>query len=252
MFSKLGGGGKPEEEKTVTAGTSAKVVTPSDGKTIRKVTVNPTPTEEKSVTPTTSQQTVSPSKGKHLAKVIVEAIEDVTPEVTAQTPLIEEIIEGLVGKAQGATATADKILEGYSAYVGGVLVDGTAKSGISIGDLGYTKYAIDTITPTTANSGSSRWKDQVPHSLGEIPQAFIIFITSTPKDSYALKAFASFYLSGVGDSKRVYAVAQGGNYSNYYDSTSQPFTSSYVNISPFMSSGQGLDVGSTYAILTMA
>ena len=50
--------------------------------------------------------------------------ENVTPEVTTQTPIIQNITEALVGKAQGATATADKILEGYSAYVGGVLVDG--------------------------------------------------------------------------------------------------------------------------------
>ena len=39
-----GGGGKPEEEKTVTAGTSAIVVNPSSGKVMKKVTVNPTPT----------------------------------------------------------------------------------------------------------------------------------------------------------------------------------------------------------------
>ena len=178
--------------------------------------------------------------------------ENVTAEVTTQTPIIQNITEALVGKAQGATATADKILEGYSAYVGGVLINGTAKSGISVEDLGYTKYAIDTITPTTANSGRSRWKGQVPHSLGEIPQTFIMFLISTPKDSYALKAFASFYKSEVGDNNFVWAVSQGINNSSSYNASSQPFTSSYVNISPFMISGQGLDVGSTYAILTMA
>ena len=40
-----GGGGKPEEEKTVTAGTSVIEVNPSSGKVMKKVTVNPTPTE---------------------------------------------------------------------------------------------------------------------------------------------------------------------------------------------------------------
>lgn len=124
--------------------------------------------------------------------------------------------------------------------------------GIPITDLGYTKFAIDTITPTTANSGSSRWQGQVPHSLGEIPQTFIMFLISTPKDSYALKAFASFYKSTVGDNNFVWAIAQGFNYSSSYNASSQPFTSSYVDISPFMIDGLGLDVGSTYAILTMA
>ena len=70
------GGGKPEEEKTVTAGTSTKVVTPSEGKAIKKVTVNPTPTEEKTIIPTTSQQIISPSDGKHIASVIVASIAD--------------------------------------------------------------------------------------------------------------------------------------------------------------------------------
>ena len=37
---------KPEEEKTVTAGTSVIEVNPSSGKVMKKVTVNPTPTEE--------------------------------------------------------------------------------------------------------------------------------------------------------------------------------------------------------------
>ena len=77
-----GGGGKPEEEKTVTAGTSVIAVNPSSGKVMKKVTVNPTPTESKSVTPTTSELTVTPSAGKHLSQVVVGAMEDVTPEVT--------------------------------------------------------------------------------------------------------------------------------------------------------------------------
>ena len=50
---------------------------------------------------------------------------DVTPEVTAQETLIDEIMTALVGKVQGANATADKILAGYKAYVGRQLVEGT-------------------------------------------------------------------------------------------------------------------------------
>ena len=66
-----GGGGKPEEEKTVTAGTSVIEVLPSSGKTIKKVTVNPTPTESKEVTAGTSDITVSPTDGKHFNGVTV-------------------------------------------------------------------------------------------------------------------------------------------------------------------------------------
>lgn len=155
-------GGKPEEEKTVTAGTAAVVVNPTSGKTMKKVTVNPTPsqtktvtagtgnvnvspdsgkllskvtvaptpTQSKSVTPSTSQQTVTPDTGKLLSSVVVGAVEDVTPEVTAQTGLIESIKTQIVGKATGANATADKILEGFSAWVNGQLVQGTLKEGI--------------------------------------------------------------------------------------------------------------------------
>lgn len=68
------GAGKPEEEKTVTAGTSAVEVTPSTGKTMKKVTVNPTPSQSKTVTPTTSKQTVTPDSGKLLSSVVVNAL----------------------------------------------------------------------------------------------------------------------------------------------------------------------------------
>ena len=68
------GGGvkvKPEEEKTVTASTSAIEVTPTSGKTLKKVTVNPTPSEEKTVAPSANQQIVIPSDGKLLSQVTV-------------------------------------------------------------------------------------------------------------------------------------------------------------------------------------
>ena len=79
------GGGKPEEEKTVTAGTSTKVVTPSNGKTIKKVTVNPTPSQSKTVTPNETAQTVSPDSGKLLSSVSVGAIQTEEKTVTAGT-----------------------------------------------------------------------------------------------------------------------------------------------------------------------
>lgn len=109
------GGGKPEEEKTVTAGTSVIEVNPSSGKVMKKVTVNPTPTESKSVTPTTSELTVTPSEGKHLSQVVVGAVEDVTPEVTAQTPVITQIAENLGVTITTPSGTNKQILQGNNA-----------------------------------------------------------------------------------------------------------------------------------------
>ena len=106
-----GGGGKPEEEKTVTAGTSAIEVLPSSGKTMKKVTVNPTPSQSKTVSPSTSQQTVSPDSGKLLSQVIVKAMEDVTPEVTAQTPIIAEIAEKFGVSITTPSGTNKQILQ---------------------------------------------------------------------------------------------------------------------------------------------
>ena len=110
-----GGGGKPEEEKTVTAGTSAIVVNPSSGKVMKKVTVNPTPSQSKTVTPSTSQQTVSPDSGKLLSQVIVKAMEDVTPEVTAQTPIITQIAKNLGVTITTPSGTNKQILQGNNA-----------------------------------------------------------------------------------------------------------------------------------------
>lgn len=66
-----GGGGKPEEEKTVTAGTSTKVVTPLEGKTIKKVTVNPTPSQEKTIKDPSETTVIIPDEGKLLSKVTI-------------------------------------------------------------------------------------------------------------------------------------------------------------------------------------
>lgn len=115
MLIVKGVGGKPEEEKTVTAGTSAIEVSPSSGKVMKKVTVNPTPTESKSVTPTTSELIVTPSEGKHLSQVVVGAIEDVTPEVIAQTPVITQIAENLGVTITTPSGTNKQILQGNNA-----------------------------------------------------------------------------------------------------------------------------------------
>ena len=66
-----GGGGKPEEEKTVTAGTSVMEVNPSSGKVMKKVTVNPTPSQEKTIEDPSETTIIIPDEGKLLSKVTI-------------------------------------------------------------------------------------------------------------------------------------------------------------------------------------
>lgn len=59
------------ETKSVTAGTATTAVTPSAGKALSAVTVNPTPSETRTVTPNWQTRTYSPSAGKLFSKVTV-------------------------------------------------------------------------------------------------------------------------------------------------------------------------------------
>lgn len=84
-------------------------------------------TEEKTVTPTKEAQTVTPTDGSVLSGVTVEAI----PENFADT--------------SDATATAQQILTGASAYVGGVKVEGKMSDNASVNatlDVSATYYNI--------------------------------------------------------------------------------------------------------------
>lgn len=81
--------------------------------------------ESKTVTPTKSAQTVSPTSGKVLSSVVVAAIPD------------EYIVTG------DATAKASEILDGRTAYIGGVKVEG------SMPNNGAADGSIDGITTTS-------------------------------------------------------------------------------------------------------
>ena len=117
----------------------------------------------------TASATTANVKVGELAQKI-STLEDVTAEVTTQTPLIEDIKESLVGKATGANATEDTILEGYSAYVGQELVEGKYKPLT----FGYSSIDSGVITPA-----SDTFSIFVAHSLGVIPSTIMIV---TPYD----------------------------------------------------------------------
>lgn len=83
--------------------------------------------------------------------------ENLTPELTNQAQLIQSIRESLAGKATLANATADKILEGYSAYVGQQLVTGSLK--------------LPTIDGSPV-SGMSLVSKVVDLNMGDLPTSF--------------------------------------------------------------------------------
>jgi hypothetical protein len=102
---------KPEEEITVTAGTEAKEVLPSSGKTIKKATVNPTPSQTKSVTPSASQKIVTPDSGKLLNKVTVAGDSD----LVAGNIKKDVNIFGVTGTFDGEEIV-NGIIEEYCSY----------------------------------------------------------------------------------------------------------------------------------------
>ena len=212
-----GGGGKPEEEKTVTAGTSAIVVNPSSGKVMKKVTVNPTPTESKSVTPTTSELTVTPSAGKHLSQVVVGAVEDVTPEVTAQTPVITQIAENFDLTITTPSGTNKQILQGNNANLLNIK-NNAKKEGAYVwkkltadgGDfIDFVVSDSETAYPDGAVHTDGYWYQRVvegikgeeifftqstasrtvtiPHSLGVVPTGFHLRVTTYDERTNGVK-----------------------------------------------------------------
>lgn len=93
--------------------------------------------ETKTVTPTTSQQTVSPTSGKVLSSVTVNAI----PAQYVDT--------------SDATATAEQILDGATAYVDGDLVEGTMPNNGAVTetlDTATTSYTV----PAGYHSGTGK------------------------------------------------------------------------------------------------
>ena len=110
-----GGGGKPEEEKTVTAGTSVMEVLPSSGKTMKKVTINPAPIPTELVLTSPTKTSYTAGETLDLTGIAVKAKfsdgteEDVTSECTFSpangTVLYEDTSEVVVSWNYGGAAT---------------------------------------------------------------------------------------------------------------------------------------------------
>ena len=110
-----GGGGKPEEEKTVTAGTSVIEILPSSGKTMKKVTINPAPIPTELVLTPPTKTSYTAGENLNLTGIAVKAKfsdgteQDVTSECTFSpangTVLYEDTSEVIVSWNYGGAAT---------------------------------------------------------------------------------------------------------------------------------------------------
>ena len=126
--------------------------------------------------------------------------ENLNAQLTAQETLIQTITESLVGKATLANATADKILEGFCAYVGQQLIQGTLKpvNGFDISLMGCTKFAVDKFT----FSGRTATTVESSHSLGEIPK--FAFLIANGEPSTGVELVKALIVSGDGSASNCY------------------------------------------------
>lgn len=123
--------------KTVTAGTSTTTINPTGSNIgLKSVTVNPTPSSAKTATPTKETQTVSPDSGELLSSVTVNPIPDQyiipsgTKDITANgttdvTSFASVNVNVPAPDLSDATATAGKVLLGFTAYTGAGKITGT-------------------------------------------------------------------------------------------------------------------------------
>lgn len=195
------------------------------------------------IVPTTTDLTID--KGTLITKpLIISAVEDVTPEVTAQTPLVTEILESLVGKATLANATPETILEGYSAYVGQQLVEGTLEDRSRYIDMmkicGFRQMAVDTFT----YQATTKITDVVlSHSLGEVPK-FVMIIGDNFYTAASSEVVFGFALNYSNQATFLGATYIQTGYNLQPTSTEISYTSQY--------SAKNFAAGVTYTLITFA
>ena len=192
------GAGKPEEEKTVTAGTSAVTVTPTSGKTMKKVTVNPTPSQTKTVTAGTAASTVAPDSGKLLSSVTVNPTpsqsKTVTPSTSAQT-ISPDSGKLLSSVSVGAIQTETKTVTAGTAASTVTPTSGKYLSSVTVNP---TPSQTKTVTPTTSKQtvtpDSGKLLSSVVVNAMLVPTGIAIS-TAPTKTSY--KAGETINLSGM-------------------------------------------------------
>lgn len=214
--------------------------------------------------------------------------ENVTPEVQTQTPLIEDIKESLVGKATGANATEDTILEGYSAYVGQELVVGKYKPhGLYVwkkltsegGD--FVDFVVNDTETAYPDGGmqDGYWYEKnkdiltaeklgytkiavdtftltsnasgtktVSHSLGDLPK-FLFLLSDDTTDGYIRVYFCSYYGN---EAMNIKYYNNNGNVVIYDASSILNPTWNSTQLQIFATASTKLRAGQEYTLITMA
>lgn len=188
------------------------------------------------------------------AKLDAVGAVDITPEVSENTDLIAQVMAELEGKAYatdpsvGATATADKIIEGYTAAVNGVLLTGTASAGLIPEMFGCTKMAVDKIV--LSSDVSVAYGGSVNHSLGEIPRIAFIVAESVPTSYWHPYIACTIYnpTNNSGYTSEVHTNGQ-STLVGAYGSTQVSATSTTAG---FCIGGCALKAGIEYTLITMA
>lgn len=162
--------------------------------------------------------------------------ENLNAQLTAQETLIQTITESLVGKATLANATADKILEGFCAYVGQQLIQGTAKVGVSGIDFGEVTLA--------ANGDIT-----INHGLGVAPTAAYLVPTEIFQRDYTKKDLSTAKYGEI-----VEAIVLHGSINSYefrqFSGYANTYSADAVTFTPY-DADKGFHAG-TYKWFTMA
>lgn len=172
---------------------------------------------------------------------------DVTAEVEEQTPLIQQIREAIVGKATLANATADKIVKGYSAYVGQELVNGTLEPLDLAKIFGCSEMNIETFTYPS----NRECKYSINHSLGKIPKVVLISNNGSELSAnYALISYLGIFNNGNSINGSTIYKYTGGNFVR--ENLGGYITESTVSIGSGLTSLEFYDAGVEYTLVTMA
>ena len=173
--------------------------------------------------------------------------EDVSKEVAVQTPLIQQIREAIVGKATVANATADKIVKGYSAYVGQELVNGTLEPFDLAKIFGCSEMNIETFTYPS----NRECKYSINHSLGKIPKVVLISNNGSELSAnYALISYLGIFNNGSSiNGAAIYKYTGGNHVSEYSEGY---ITDSTITIGSGSLILEFYDAGVEYTLITMA
>lgn len=119
--------------------------------------------------------------------------------------------------------------------------------GLSVKDFGYSKYAIDTFTPTS-DFFSTHSNYPINHSLGVVPKIAFLF----PSDNISWSSGVQLLFAVLKDTGEIHMSSNdgtAGRYQNGSGGASAP-TSTIVNY--YTTSGGALKAGTTYTLITMA